>query len=509
MAPEPRKRLTLLACILGSGVVFLDSSVVNVALPALRADLDLGLAGQQWVIEAYLLTLGSLLLVGGSLSDRLGRRRVFSAGLAGFGLTSLLCAVAPSGGLLVAGRALQGAAGALLVPGSLAIITATFGERERGAAIGSWTAWTGVAFIVGPLAGGVLIDAVSWRLIFALNVPLVAGTLVLVARAVAESRDPEAGRGLDLPGALLCTLGLGGVVLALTEQPTRGWGDPSVALPLAAGIVCLAAFLVRERRVAHPMLPLDLFRVRNFAAANLATLAVYGGLAGSMFFVVLFIQQVGGYSALEAGLALMPITLLMLALSRRFGLLADRLGSRAFMAGGPIVAAGGLLLLLRVERDADYLGAVLPGVALFGLGLAATVAPLTATVLGSVEQRHAGIASGINNAVSRVAGLVAIAALGAGVSAEFAATLDGRLAGEPLRPPARAAVAEAKSRPLVGPGAAGLPRAERPLLEPAIDGASEAGFHLGMGLAAALVLSGGLVSAAGIRNPRRAPHLGA
>jgi EmrB/QacA subfamily drug resistance transporter len=499
MGPARRKRLTLVACILGSAVVFLDSTVVNVALPALRRDLDTGLAAQQWVVEAYLLTLGSLLLIGGSLGDIYGRRRVFVLGLVAFGATSLLCAAAPSAGVLVAGRALQGVAGALLVPSSLAIITASFGDDERGGAIGLWTAWTGISIVIGPLVGGALVDAVSWRLVFALNLPLVAGTLALVARAVPESRDPTRDRAVDVVGGLLCALGLGGIVFALTEEPMRGFGDPAVAVPLVAGVACAAAFVPWERRSRHPMLPLELFRSRNFAISNLATVAVYGGLVGSTFLISIFVQQVAGYSAFEAGLALMPVTLILFLLSRRLGALADRLGPRAFMGAGPLVAGAGLLMLVRLDRDVDYAATLLPALVVFGVGLSLTVAPLTTTVLGAVEQRFAGVASGVNNAVARIAGLVAIAVVGAAVSAQFGAALDERLASRQLDPSQREAVARVKDRPL----SESTGRPELRPLEPAIDDASVEGFRVGIAVAAGLVISGGLISIAGIRNPGR------
>jgi EmrB/QacA subfamily drug resistance transporter len=496
------KRLTLVATILASTVAFVDSTVVNVALPALRADLDADLAGQQWVVEAYLLTLSSLLLVGGSLGDVVGRRRVFVAGTAAFGLTSALCAVAPSVEALVAARALQGVAGALLVPSSLAIITATFGEGERGAAIGTWTAWTSVGIVVGPLVGGALVDAISWRLVFWVNVPLVAATLLL-ARAIAESADPQASRRIDWPGALLCALAFGGVVYALIEEPDRGFAATGVWVPLALGLVAGTLFLVRERVAAAPMVPLRLFRNRNFSATNLATFAIYAGLGALTFFSALFVQQVAGYTAFEAGAAFAPISLLLFALSRRFGALAERIGSRTLMTAGPAVAGVGGLLLLRVSADAAYVTEVLPAVLVFGLGLAMTVAPLTATVLGAVEQRHAGIASGINNAVARVAGLVAIAAVGAVVSAAFSAELDDRLPSA-ASPAVRAAADDAKERPLAAVDDDELAPAERDALAAAADDAGVAGFHAGMAAVAALLFIGAGISAAGVRNPRRA-----
>jgi EmrB/QacA subfamily drug resistance transporter len=491
------KRLTLVACVLGSGIVFLDQSVVNVALPAIRRELDTGLADQQWVVEAYLLTLGSLLLVGGALGDRLGRRKVFGWGLAGFGTTSLLCALSPSPELLIAARALQGVAGALLVPSSLAVITATFSPAERGAAIGSWTAWTGIAMVVGPLGGGALVDAASWRWIFAINVPLVAACLALLPR-VPGSVDEEASGRIDFPGAALCALGLAGPVFALIEQPLHGWGDPRVWLPLVAGLALLAALLEREQRAAHPMLPLAIFRARNFAVGNAATLAVYGGLGAATFYVTIFLQQVAGFSAVEAGLSLLPTTVVMWLLSRRFGALSDRIGPRALMGLGPIVAGLGLLWMSRLGAQVDYLADLLPGVLVFALGLSATVAPLTTTVLGAVPQHLAGVASGTNNAIARVASLLAIAAVGAVVGAAFGSTLDAAVAGRELGARERAAVQEVKARPLSG-GVPGVPVLDGPVRAASVDG-----YRWGLGVGGALVVAGGLISLAGIVNPRRA-----
>ncbi|HEX6389300.1 MAG TPA: MFS transporter, partial [Solirubrobacteraceae bacterium] len=318
------KRLTLIACILGSAIVFVDQTVVNVALPALRDDLDASLADQQWVVEAYLLLLASLILVGGALGDVYGRRRIFAIGTAGFGAASLICAIAPSVELLIGARALQGAFGALLVPSSLAIITTVFGPGERAAAIGSWTAGTSAAIAVGPPLGGLLVDVLSWRVIFAINVPLVLVCLWLIARAVPEC--PGDGRHrIDVPGATLCALGLAAMTFGLIEQPLHGWGDPMVALPLAAGALMFAGFVAWEARSPHPMLPLSLFRRRNFAIGNVETFSMYAGLGLLFFFLVLFLQQVAGYSALAAGTASLPVTLVMFGLSTRFGMLADRL----------------------------------------------------------------------------------------------------------------------------------------------------------------------------------------
>lgn len=503
-APSPvNKRLVLIACILGSGIVFLDSTVVNVALPAIEHDLGGSLASQQWIVEGYLLTLSSLLLVGGSLDDLFERRTVFTAGVAGFGVTSLACAVAPSVGVLIVARLLQGVAGALLVPSTLAIIVATFSERERGAAIGSWTAWTGISTVVGPLAGGALIDSVSWRLIFLLNVPLVLVTLALSFKAIARTASQQAGTRVDFVGATLCALALGGLVFALIEQSRLGWSSPLVAGGGIGGALALVAFVWWERRAPNPMLPLDLFHSRNFAVGNLATLTMYAGLGGALFFVGLFLQQVAGYSALEAGAAFLPLTALMFALSRRWGALADRYGPHLFMGLGPIVAAAGLFLLLRVDTSADYLTQVVPALLVFGLGLSITVAPLTSTVLGAVDQKHAGVASGVNNATARVAGLLAIAVLGAFVSSQFTKSVDADLAGKPLSPTARAALTEARARSLTVQPASRVPPTERAEVRSALEHGSVSAFQVGVGLGAALVLAGGIASFVGIKNPRR------
>jgi EmrB/QacA subfamily drug resistance transporter len=453
------QRFTLVAAILGSGIAAIDGTIVNVALPAIQADLGGGLQTQQWVSNAYLLTLGSFILVGGSLGDIYGRRRVFSLGVGAFGVLSLACAVAPTVETLIAARALQGVAGALLTPSSLAIIAAAFSERERGAAIGSWTAWGGIAVIVGPLVGGVLVDQASWRWIFAINVPLVLVTLVLARAAVPDA--PTVTRRVDVVGAALCAFGLAGVVFGLIEQPRFGWGSPVIVIALLGGVVVFALFVVYEQRASHPMLRLDLFERRNFAIANLQTLAIYAGLSVLFFFLFIFLQQVAGYSALRAGLTTIPVTVTMFALSRRFGALADRYGPRLFLSAGPLVAAAGILLFLRVGLETSYLSDLLPALLVFALGLAATVAPLTATVLADADESDAGIASAINNAIARVAGLIGIAAIGAFV----ASTL---------------------------PGDTFAPNPQ-----------SVDAFHQAILVCAALVAGGGIVAAFGIENPRR------
>jgi EmrB/QacA subfamily drug resistance transporter len=498
-----QERLTLIATILGSTVAFLDSTVVNVALPAIQDDLDTGLAGQQWVVEAYMLALVSLLLVGGSLGDLYGRKRLFEIGLAGFGVTSILCAIAPTDEALIGFRALQGAAGALLVPGSLAILAATFEGEARGRAVGLWTAWSGISTLVGPAGGGLLVE-LDWRWIFWINVPLLVGTLWLTRRYVSESSDPEAHRGVDFVGIGLSAVGLGAPVFALIEQPTEGWGAPMVAIPLIVGVVAFAAFIWWETRARAPMLELELFRIRNFSAVNLATFCVYAGLIASFFFLTLYLQQVAGYSPFEAGLATTPTTVLMFLLSGRFGALSARFGPRIPLTVGPIVGASGILLLLGLSQDVDYFADVFPAMVLFGLGLSITVAPLTTTVLNSVEERHAGVASGVNNAVARVAGLIAIAALGAVISAQFASTLDDRLSEQDTSAQAARIVDEAKEQPLAGGDTSDLPAGEGEDLERDIVASSESAFHLGTGIAAALMILGGLIALTWVRNPERA-----
>ncbi len=498
-AGERHKQAALAAAIMGSFVVGLDATAVNVALPAIRDDLGGGLAALQWISNAYLLALGSLILIGGSLGDLFGERRVFSVGVAGFGLVSGVCAAAPSVEVLIAGRALQGVFGALLTPSALAVIVMAFTPAERGAAIGSWTAWSGIATVVGPLAGGYLVDAVSWRLIFAINVPFVAITLALVAAAVPRRARSGARVHVDWAGAVLTALGLAGPVLALIRQPAAGWASPEVWGPGLGGLLLLAAFLRHETRSPAPMLPLSLFRRRNFAVGNLETFAMYGGLSCTFFFVVLFLQSVAGYDALQAGLAMMPATLVMFALSKRVGRLADRFGPRAFMGGGPLLAAVGMALMLRLDGDVDYATDLLPALLVFSVGLACTVAPLTATVLSDADESNAGIASGVNNAIARIAGLLAIAAIGALVASQFGAALDDRLRGHELDTPARAAVEEARGQALtrVDPEVTGAAVAA------AVEAASVRAFRVGIGISAALVGIGGLLGLAGIRNPRR------
>jgi EmrB/QacA subfamily drug resistance transporter len=401
-----RGRGVLLATVLASGVAFLDSTVVNVALPALSHDLHAGMAGLQWTMDAYLLTLSALLLVGGSLGDTFGHRRTFVLGLVWFGAASAACGFAPSIVALVAARAVQGAGAALLVPGSLAVLKESFAEDEQGQAIGAWSGLSGVTTALGPIVGGWLITAWSWRVVFFLNLPLAAAAIWAALQCVPKSQTSQ--RRIDVAGAIAATASLGALVYALIEAPTQGAKMLFVA---ALGAALLGVFLLIEARRKDPMLPLDLFRSRQFSGANAVTLAVYWGLSGATFLLVLHLQRVLGYSPLAAGAALTPITVLLLVLSPTAGKLASRIGYRPLMTIGPIVAGAGLALLAPVGRGSAYVTAVLPGLGVLGLGLAATVAPLTTAVLAGADERYAGIAAAANTAVSRVAGLLAIALL--------------------------------------------------------------------------------------------------
>jgi EmrB/QacA subfamily drug resistance transporter len=411
-------RWVIVASVLGSGVVFLDGTVVNVALPAISRDLHASVRDLQWILDGYLVTLSALLLLGGSAGDRYGRRRVFITGLGGFVAASVLCGVAPGVGLLIVARALQGVAGALLVPASLSIISSVFDADDRGRAIGAWSGLASIAGAVGPLLGGWLVDAASWRFIFFLNVPVAAVAVVITRRHVPETRDDEAGP-LDVPGAALVSAGIAFVAYALIERHT-GAG--------VVGVVAMAAFVAVERRSDHPMLPLSLFGSRQFTGANLTTFAVYGAMGAVTFLVVLRLQVTLGYSALEAGASLLPFTALMLVLSARIGALAQRIGPRLPMTVGPLVSAAGMLEFAGVGPGDRYVTAILPAVVLFGLGMTITVSPLTAAVLAAVDRHRAGVGSGVNNAVARLAGLLGIALIpalaGIGAGEGLARSLD-------------------------------------------------------------------------------------
>ena len=416
MASVPRtdsatQRVVLLVAILASFVAFLDGTIINVALPAITREFGGGLPVQQWVVDAYLLTLGAFILLAGSLSDAFGRVRILAIGLVGFGVTSLLCAIAPSAEFLIFARALQGATAALLVPSSLAIIISTFSGQAQAKAIGTWTAWTGTALIVGPLIGGLLVDTVSWRLVFGINVLPIAVTLWLLTKMEKESSRTTRPR-VDVVGAILGAIGLGGPVFALIEQARFGWSSPIVWIPLIVGVAAFAAFLWWEGRTSDPMMPLSLFGSRNFSAGNIATVFIYGALGLGFFVIAIYLQQVAGWPATLAGIATLPPTLVMLFLSTRIGAWGGRVGPRLFMTVGPIVGGAGFLLMLAVDSEVNYWLQLLPGLVLFGIGLSITVAPLTSAILGAIDESQAGIGSAINNAVARVAGLVAVACAG-------------------------------------------------------------------------------------------------
>ena len=434
-------RWVLAATVLGSSMALLDATVVNVALPTIGRELRTSLAGLQWTVTAYSLTLAGLILLGGALGDRLGRRRVFVTGVAWFALSSALCGLAPDVGVLIAARALQGIGGALLTPGSLAIIQATFQAEDRPRAIGAWSGFGGVAGAVGPFLGGWIIGSAGWRWIFLLNLPLAALVAAVALRHVPETRDPTSQGRFDVAGAVLAALSLAGITYALIEAPVHG--AARAALAGAAGLLAAVGFVLVERRRGRehgrtpPMLPLDVFASRQFTAVNVITFVIYGALGGTIFLLVLELQVVAGYSPLAAGVSLLPLTLLMLVLSPRAGALTQRAGPRWLMTGGCLLCAAGLLLTTRIGHNAPYLTDVLPTVTLFGLGLSATVAPLTATVLASADVRHAGVASGVNNAVARAAGLFAVAGLPLAVGLTGAAYSDWHL----LNPAFHAAMA--------------------------------------------------------------------
>jgi EmrB/QacA subfamily drug resistance transporter len=408
----PTGRWVLVAAVGGSSIAMLDATVVNVALPRLGADLDMGFSGLQWVNNGYLVTLSALILLGGALGDLYGRRKIFVIGTAFFAIASLLCGIAPNGPTLVAARALQGIGGALLTPASLAIIQSSFSREDRGRAIGAWSGLGGIASAIGPFIGGWLVASVSWRAIFLINLPVAIVVIAIAQRHVPESSAPaRPGWHPDIAGGLSGALGLAGLTYALIEYPSRGWSSPVIRSALALCAVGIAGFVVVELRERHPMLPLGIFRSLRFTGSNVATFAIYGALGGFFFLFAVHLQQGLGYSPLEAGAASLPITLIMLGHSARAGRMATRIGPRPLMTLGPLVMAIGLLLARRIQPGADYLTDVLPSVLVFAIGLVHTVAPLTTTVLAAAPPEHAGVASGVNNAVARAASLVAVAVL--------------------------------------------------------------------------------------------------
>jgi EmrB/QacA subfamily drug resistance transporter len=456
-----RGRWVIAATVLGSGIAFLDATVVGIALPSIGRDFHGGVGTLQWVVTGYSLTLAAFLLLGGSLGDRLGRKRVFSIGIVWFAVASAVCGIAPNAGLLIVARVVQGVGGALLTPGSLAILQASFRPEDRARAIGAWSGLGGVAGAAGPLVGGYLIAIGSWRWVFFINLPVSAAVLMITARHVPESRDPTSTGRVDTVGAALAVVFLAGLTYGLIEAPTRGWSSPAVVASLVVAAVAAPAFLFVEHRRANPMLPLRLFRSRQFSGANAVTFAVYGALGGALFLLPVELQIVKGYSPLESGVALLPLTLVMLAFSARSGALSARIGPRLQMTVGPLIVGAGLALLTRATDPGSYWTQVFPAVLVFALGLAFTVAPLTSTAMGAAPPEHSGVASAVNNVVARAAGLLAVAVL-------------------PL---------------LAGlTGAAALSSTEL-----------AGGFRTAMLISGAVCAAGGLLAALTIRNPTRAP----
>jgi EmrB/QacA subfamily drug resistance transporter len=493
------RQWTLVATIIGSSLTFIDATVVNVALAALQADLHATITDLQWVIEAYALFLGSLILVGGSMGDQFGRRRIFLAGVLLFTLASIACGLATSTRALIVARAIQGAGAAFLVPGSLAIISATFDDAERGRAIGTWSGFSAITSAIGPVVGGWLIERVSWRAIFFLNVPLALVVIALSLRCVSESRDESRGRRVDWTGAVLAVLGLGGIVFGLLEWPRFGANPSIVRVAIGGGIIALAAFVIVERRVRGPMLPIGLFRSRTFTLANVLTLFLYGALGTVLWLVPLNLIQVQHYTATAAGAAFLPLPILMFTLSRWSGGLVAGIGSRIPLTIGPIVAAVGLALYARPGIGGSYWTTFFPAIAVLGFGMAIVVAPLTTTAMTAVETQHAGVASGVNNAVARVAGLIAIAVFGIALVRIFDARVGPALDELRLPAPARAAINRELPKLAGAEIEARMEPALRAGTQRAIDEAFVSAFRLVMLGAAALALAaaaaGGLIRA--------------
>jgi EmrB/QacA subfamily drug resistance transporter len=514
-------RWVLAATILGSSIVFIDSSVVNVALPTIQDDLGASAAATQWVVEAYALFLAALILAGGALGDRFGRRRLFVIGTALFALTSVWCGLAPNVEMLIAARAAQGVAGALLTPASLALISASFvDEGERGRAIGTWSGFTSITSALGPVLGGWLVETASWRWIFFLNLPLAAGVLAIALRRLPESRDPTVGP-LDWPGAMLATVGLGALVFGLIEAQVAGWSDPRVLVGLIGGAVALVGFVAVEARSPAPLMPLGLFRSRTFSGANLLTLLLYAALGGALYFVPFLLIQVQGYGATAAGAAFLPFVLLMFGLSRWSGGLVGAFGPRLPLVVGPLIAAVGFVLFAVPGLDGSYWTTYFPAVVVLGLGMAVTVAPLTTAVMGAVEASHSGVASGVNNAVARTASLLAIALFGIAVAFAFERSLDDRLDGLELDPAARAAIEAQEGELAAATAPAELDQGTRAAVDDAIDRSFLSGFRLAMLLAAAMAVASAVAaglliegkkpaaadrSIPGLRNRRTAPN---
>jgi EmrB/QacA subfamily drug resistance transporter len=497
----------LAATILGSSMAFIDGTVVNVALPALQRSLNATVVDVQWVVEAYSLLLSALLLVGGSLGDRYGRRRVFVAGVAVFAFASVWCGFATGIRELVFARALQGAGGALLVPGSLAIISASFREEDRGRAIGTWSGFTAITTAIGPVIGGWLIETISWRAIFFLNLPLAIAAVLICFRHVPESRDEAANERLDWAGAALIVAGLGSLIYGLIESSRLGFGHSTVTVTLVAGAILLAGFAFVEARVRNPMLPLGLFRSRDFSGANLLTLLLYGALGGTLFFLPLNLIQVQGYTATAAGAALLPFILIMFVLSRWSGGLVDRYGAKRPLVIGPVVAAFGFALFALPGIGASYWSSFFPPTVVIGLGMAISVAPLTTAVMNAVPGNRVGIASGINNAVSRAAGLLAIAVFGIIMLATFDRSLDRRLSSLRLSIPAQKSVKDQEIKLAAIEIPEAIAPAQRRTIKRAVDESFVTGFRRVTCIGAVLALASGIVSLTSIGGPGGRPRL--
>lgn len=495
--PDSRssRRWVLAASILGSGMAFIDSNVVTVSLPVVQKQLGATVSTVQWVVESYALFLSSLVLVGGVLADRFGRKKIFLLGVAVFAAASLACGLAPGAVALVAARGVQGIGAALLVPSSLALLGAAFPPKDRGKAVGTWSALTSLSAAVGPALGGWLVQAISWRAVFLINLPIAAALLWITIRHVPESRNPQAGR-LDLAGAAFATFGLGALVYGLIEAPTAGWAAPRTWGSVAAGLVALAAFVVVELRARHPMVPMAFFRNRTFAAANLLTLFLYAALAAWFFFFPFVLIQARGYSPAASGAALLPLVVFMSGGSRAAGALADRVGPRLPLTAGPLLAAAGFALFAVLPPDGSYSVSILPALLVLGIGITVAVAPLTATILNCVDEDDQGMASGVNNAVARVAGLLAIAMFGIAAASAFQRELDRRLDAAHVSPETRRFLEPQRAKLGAMEPPAGASEKEKRAIESSIGAALDSAFRRVSGICAALAVAAAACGAA-------------